>query len=252
MAHTHPRPKKDLSKKSRAKQKTNYRIRNWPEYNEALKRRGSLTVWVEDAALKAWAAKPTGKRGAQPLYSDLAITSTLMIGKVYGQKLRQTEGLVTSLFARMDMDLNVPDCSTLSRRGATVITHLPKNEKEGITLLLDSTGLKVFGEGEWKVRQHGYSKRRTWRKFHVGVTPDGEVRAVELTENNVGDNEAVPALLAQEESKMDAVAGDGAYDTRGVYDLCRTRKVARILIPPQKNARIWQHGNTAAAPSSTR
>ena len=106
----------------------------------------------------------------------------------------------------------------------------------------------MFGEGEWKVRKHGYSKHRTWRKFHVGVTPDGEVRAVELTGNETGDNETVPSLFAQETATIDAFAGDGAYDTRDVYDLCRERKVLRILIPPKKNARIWQHGNSSSPP----
>ena len=174
--------------------------------------------------------------------------STLKIGKVYGQKLRQTEGLVDSLFNLMGLGLDVPDYTTLSRRGGTVNVTLPKDEKEGITLLIDSTGLKVFGEGEWKVRKHGYSKHRTWRKFHVGVTPEGEVRAVELTGNETGDNETVPALFAQETATIEAFAGDGAYDTRDVYDLCQERKVARILIPPKKNAKIWRHGNSSTPP----
>jgi hypothetical protein len=247
MANTTQKSKKDHLKQSK-KGKKNYKVRNWHEYNEALKRRGSLIVWVEEEALKEWEAKPTGKRGAQPLYSDLAITSTLTIGKVYGQKLRQTQGLVDSLFNLMRLDLDVPNYTTLSRRGATVTVHLPKDEKEGVTLLLDSTGLKVFGEGEWKVRKHGYSKHRTWRKFHVGVTPEGEIRAVELTGNETGDNETVPALLAQEESAIDAVGADGAYDTRDVYDLCRERKIAKVLIPPQKNAKIWQHGDSSSPP----
>lgn len=234
--------------KQKKGKKTKYRVRNWHDYNEALKRRGSLIVWIEEEALKEWKAKPTGTRGAQPLYSDLAITSTLKIGKVYGQKLRQTEGLVASFFGLLCLDLKVPDYSTLSRRGGTVTVTLPKDEKEGITMIIDSTGLKVYGEGEWKVRKHGYSKHRTWRKFHVGVTPDGEIRAVELTGNETGDNETVPALFAQEESTIDAFAGDGAYDTRDVYDLCRERKVARFLIPPQKNAKIWQHGNSSGPP----
>lgn len=241
-------PKPDTKHKNKKKKK--YRVRNWHDYNEALKQRGSLIVWLDKAALKAerWYARPSGKKGAQPVYADLAVTVTLQFGKVFRQKLRQTEGLVRSLFALMGILLKVPTFSTLSRRGGKVKVALPKDEKENITIIVDSTGLKVCGEGEWKVRKHGYGKHRTWRKFHVAVTPDGEVRATELTENSVGDNETAPALFAQEESTIDAFAGDGAYDTHDVYDLCRQRSIARILIPPQKNARIWQHGNSSAPP----
>lgn len=249
MANTKQKSKKDRSKKPKSVKKK-YKVRNWHDYNEALKQRGSLTVWLDKAALKAeaWYARPSGKKGAQPVYADLAVTITLQFGKVFRQKLRQTEGLARSLFALIGIPLKVPTFSTLSRRGSKVKVALPRNEKELITIIVDSTGLKVFGEGEWKVRKHGYGKHRTWRKFHVAVTPDGEVRAVELTGNETGDNETVPALFAQEESTIEAFAGDGAFDTRDVYDLCRARNVSRILVPPQKNARIWQHGNSSSPP----
>jgi hypothetical protein len=242
-------PKPD-TRHTNKKKKKKYRVRNWHDYNEALKQRGPLTVWLDKAALKAeaWYARPSGRRGAQPVYTDLAVTITLQFGKVFRQKLRQTEGLVRSLFALMGIPLKVPTFSTLSRRGGTVKAALPRDEKEHVTIIADSTGLKVSGEGEWKVGKHGYGKHRTWRKFHVAVTPDGEVSAVELTENSVGDNETAPALLAREESTIEAFAGDGAFDTRDIYDLCRERNVSRILIPPQKNAKIWQHGNSLSPP----
>lgn len=228
--------------------KPTYRLRNWSAYNEALKQRGSLTVWFDPAVLTCWYARPSGKRGAQPVYSDTAITVTLQFGKVFGQKLRQTEGLMWSLFTIMRLKLRVPDASTLCRRGKRVPVRIPKNTPEELTLVVDSTGLKVFGEGEWKVRKHGYAKRRTWRKFHLGITPDGEVRATELTDNSVADHEAVPALLAQEAAAIAAFAGDGAFDKRNVYDLCQRRGVQRILVPPQRQAKIWQHGNCHAPP----
>lgn len=248
MAKTKQKPKKGGAKKSKNKKK--YRVRNWHEYNEALKQRGSLTVWLDKAALKEerWYARPSRKRGAQPVYADLAITVTLQFGKVFRQKLRQTEGLVRSLFALMGVLLKVPTFSTLSRRGGKVKVDVPRDEKENITIIVDSTGLKVFGEGEWKVRKHGYSKRRTWRKFHVAITPDGEVRATELTDNSVGDNETVASLLNQESAAIEAFAGDGFFDKRNVYELCQARHIPRILIPSQKNARIRQHGNASAPP----
>ncbi|MCI0556019.1 MAG: IS5 family transposase, partial [Anaerolineae bacterium] len=111
---------------------------------------------------------------------------------------------------------------------------------------MDSTGLKIYGEGEWKVRQHGISKRRTWRKLHLGANPDdGEIQAVILTENSLSDDQALEVLLDQTEQEIAKFIADGAYDKRKVYDCLNVHspKVA-ILIPPRKNARIWKHGNT--------
>ncbi|MGQ3684215.1 MAG: IS5 family transposase [Candidatus Loosdrechtia sp.] len=230
------------------KPKKSYRVRNWSEYNEALKQRGSLDVWIDENVQEEWHAEPTGKRGAQPLYSDLAITSTLQFGIVFHQRLRQTEGLVKSLFRLMGINLEVPDYSTLSRRGESIRVSLPKEDKEKVVILIDSSGLKVYGEGEWKVRQHGYSKRRTWRKIHLAVTPEGEIRATELTENSISDDEAASKLLSQEESRIEGIVGDGAYDKKKVYDSCIGRGIPTILIPPRKDAKIWQHGNSNAEP----
>lgn len=225
-----------------------YRLRNWSTCNEALKQRGSLTVWLDPDVGHRWYARPTGKRGAQLVYTDTAITVTLQLGKVFGQKLRQTEGFVRSLFTLLRLPCQVPDASTLCRRGKHVRVKLPQRQRESVTLVVDSTGLKVFGEGEWKVRQHGYSKRRTWKKFHLGITPDGEIRVTELTANSVADHETTPGLLAQETAAIEALAGDGSFDKRDVCDLCQQRGVQRILIPPRRGAKIWQHGNAHAPP----
>lgn len=247
-----PKKKTNLHKQPNRKQaekpKKRYKVRNWAEYNEALKNRGRLDVWVDKGIWEQWFARPSGKRGGQETYSDLAIETTLRIGHVFHQKLRQTEGIVNSLFSLMNLDLTVPDFSTLSRRGETITVTLPKDEKEGIVMLMDSTGFKIFGEGEWKVRQHGWSKRRTWRKFHFGVDADGEFRAVELTENNVGDNETVPGLLNQESASIDTAIMDGYYDKQDVYDACTNRNIKRIIIPPRVDAKIKKHGNTSGPP----
>jgi Transposase DDE domain len=244
--------KKKLAKKETKKSKRNkvkYKVRNWSEYNEVLKQRGALDVWVDKQALEEWYAKPNGKRGAQEVYADFAIILTLQFGAVFGQCLRQAEGFASSLFRLMNINLDVPNFSTLSRRGASVTVTLPKDEKEKVKLVVDSTGLKVYGEGEWKVRKHGWGKHRTWMKLHLAVDPDtGELRAAELTGNDTHDSAVVPELLKQETAKIGVFAGDGAYDTRGTYNECEKRNVEKLLIPPQENAKIWRHGNQSGAP----
>lgn len=239
------------SKRDRPKKKSNnkkYKVRNWSEYNESLVQRGSLEVWIAENALKDWKAERNGKRGGQPVYSDLAIQLTLQFGQVFRQKLRQTEGLVRSCFKLMNIDLEVPDYSTLSRRSADLQVKLIKNPKETIALVIDSSGLKVYGEGEWKVRQHGYSKHRTWRKIHLALTPDSELRAIKLTTNSISDDNAFSSLLEQETAKIEKVAADGMYDKRKVYKVCQQKEVKQIAIPPCRNAKIWQHGNSQSPP----
>lgn len=240
--------KKSNPAKKKKKNKKKYKIRNWHEYNESLKQRGALDVWIEESVIENWYAKPNNKRGAQPIYTDLAVQITLQFGKVFSQRLRQTEGLVNSVFRVMEIELDVPNFSTLSRRGGTMEVKLPKDQKEKVILVGDSSGLKVYGEGEWKVRKHGWSKHRTWRKMHLMITPDGEIREAELTENNISDDEIAVELLNREEAEIEGFIGDGAFDTKKVYDKCVEKEISNILIPPQINAKIWQHGNCKAPP----
>ena len=172
----------------------------------------------------------------------------LTLKEVFHLTNRGVEGFVRSLFQMMNIDLPVPDHSTLSKRGKTLKVKLPKKASGSLNLVLDSTGLKIYGEGEWKVRKHGYSKRRTWRKLHLGADPEnGEIQAVLLTENSVSDDATVKELLEQIEQELLACAADGAYDKRKVYDALNEHSPeVEILIPPRKNARIWQHGNSKA------
>jgi len=238
-------PKKD---KSKSKTKKKYGVRNWKEYNESLVNRGRIDVYIDKETEKGWYIAPKGKPGKPKKYSDSAIQLTLQFGKVFHQKLRQTEGLVRSIFKMLKLDLDVPDYSTLSRRLNNLDIQLPKLPKEKIVIIMDSTGLKIYGEGEWKVRKHGWSKHRTWRKAHIAITPDGEVRAAKLTGNDVSDGEVAEDLLNQEKSDIETVSADGAYDTRNVYDLCKERGISKVLIPPQRNAKIWYHGNLTDKP----
>jgi IS5 family transposase len=167
--------------------------------------------------------------------------------EIYHLGLRQTQGLMESIGTVLHLAVAIPDYSTLSRRRGTLEVELPRvHQKEALHLVVDSTGVKVFGEGEWKVRQHGYTRRRTWRKVHVGVDEgSGEVVAAVVTTNSSHDSQVLPDLLGQVDENLTQVSGDGAYDRRGCYDAIRQRG-ARAAIPPQHNAKIWQHGNTKA------
>ena len=223
--------------------KATYRIRNWNQYNDALVNRGSLTLWVDRATLQAWRYQGPAKRGAQFEYSDLAIECLLTLRAVYHLTLRATEGFARSLFGLMGADLPVPDYSTLCRRAATVRVRLPKKASGPLHLVIDSTGLKVYGEGEWKVRQHGYSKRRTWLKLHLAVDPQShEIQAAMVTEPGVTDAEMVPPLLDQVENPVESAAADGAYDRRSVYEALEGRG-AKAVIPPRRDAVIKRHGS---------
>jgi hypothetical protein len=233
-------------KKTQSRPKTLYRVRNWKEYDLALVQRGSITIWLADDLEKNWKYAGEKQRGKQYQYSAEAITIMLTVKNVFHLPNRATEGFVRSVFARQGLSLAVPDHTTLSRRGKDLEVTLPKRANGHIDIVMDSTGLKIYGEGEWKVRTHGKSKRRTWRKLHLGADPkSGEIEAVELTENSVDDARMVEPMLCQIEQPIDHLAADGAYDKRKVYDsLNRRAPDAKVLIPPRKNAHIWQHGNS--------
>jgi len=232
----HPQPRR----------KELYRVKNWAEYEKALVQRGSITFWLSDDFEKAWLYAGEKQRGSQFEYSDNAIEIMLTIKEVFHLTNRSVEGFVRSLFEMLSIDLPVPDHSTLSKRSQTLKVKLPRKTSEPMHLVLDSTGLKIYGEGEWKVRKHGYSKHRTWRKLHVGANPDnGEVQVVVLTENGISDDAVVKEMLASIEQTLLSCAADGAYDKRRVYAALNYHSPeVEILIPPRKNARIWQHGNS--------
>lgn len=207
-----------------------------------------MEVWISKEGIKEWYAEPTHEQGAQSVYSDLAISTVLTMQKLFHLPLRAVEGFVKSVFRMTDTLLDVPDYSTLSRRAEGLTVLFTKRKKEKTVIIIDGSGAKVFGEGEWKVRQHGYSKRRMWKKIHIAIDEDGEIRATEMTSNATHDSEVVPQLFSQEDAKIETFAGDGAFDTHGVYTACQNREVSCILIPPRHGAKIWQHGNYSASP----
>lgn len=160
---------------------------------------------------------------------------------------RQTEGFVESLFTLMGIDVEVPDHSTLSRRLGKLSVELPVVPKtKAVHVVVDSTGVKVYGEGEWKVRQHRASKRRTWRKLHLGVDEaSGEILAAVVSTNDLSDGDVLPDILDGIDGEIEQVSGDGAYDGRKCYDAIRQRQ-AKATIPPRQGAKIWRHGNSKA------
>jgi hypothetical protein len=233
------------------KSKTKYRIKNWAKYNQALKQRGSLELWLNADIADNWRAEPSGRPGNQPVYSDFAIQIVIQFGKVFHQRLRQTEGLLEDIFKLMAIKLSVPDYSTVSRRGSRLKVALFKKigkRGEKKIIVIDSTGLKVYGEGEWKVKMHGAAKHRTWRKAHIAITPDGEIEAAKLTLNDATDGETAGNLLGQIDSAINTLAGDGGYDKEAVYRLCQNKRIKNVLIPPQENAKIKQRGNLKLEP----
>ena len=229
-----------------SRQKALYRVKNWSEYDKAWVERGSITFWLSEDFEKTWLHTGEKQRGRQFEYSGQAILVMLTVKEVFHLTNRGVEGFVRSLFRMMKINLLVPDHSTLSKRGKELKVKLPKKTNQNLNIIMDSTGLKIYGEGEWKVRMHGVSKRRTWLKLHIGANPeDGEIQAVLLTGNNVSDDQAVEKLLDQIEQTIIDFAADGAYDKRKVYDSLNAHSPdVNILIPPRKNARIWKHANT--------
>lgn len=231
--------------KHKNKPKKMYRIKNWAVYNEALKQRGSLNVWIGTEALAHWQATPAGTPGTPRTYADTSIETALTLRKLFRLPLRQTEGFLASLFARLRLVLPVPDYTTLSRRGRFLLVKLSKRKKEITDIVIDSSGVKVYGEGEWKVKKHGAGKRRKWKKIHIGIDADGEIRLGEVTDETTGDSSMVKSLLGQETAKINSLTTDGAYDTSTVYTICEHREIPHVIIPPRKDAIIWRHGNQA-------
>jgi len=222
------------------------RVTNWAEYDAALRQRGSLTVWFTEEAVAAWEAEPRTTPGGQPHYSSLAITTALTLKAVFRLALRQTEGLIGSVIRLLGLDLSVPDHTTLSRRAETLEVPRPRSDSrteagrdpEPVHLLVDSTGLKLCGPGEWLIEKHGTRTRRAWRKMHLGVDAEtGRIVAATLTDRDVDDASQVGPLLDQVDGQIASFTGDGAYDQDGVYtSVAERHPAAAIIVPPRATA----------------
>lgn len=224
--------------------KSKQKVCNWRQYNQALVKRGSLTLWMDEQAIKHWHCQTHhGRRGRGFHYSDRAIETALMLKSVFKLPLRALEGFINSLFTLMDIPLQSPDYSCISKRAKQVnIQYRLPSQGPVAHLVIDATGLKVYGEGEWKVRKHGKERRRVWRKLHLAV--DAQTHAIvaaEISLETVGDNEVLPTLLNRLRRKIEQVSADGAYDTKESHALLK--KGARATIPPRKNAALWEEGH---------
>src|ERR687884_294385 len=214
------------------------RVTNWSEYNEALRQRGSLTVWFTEDAIAAWKAAPRTTPGGQPHYSDLAITIALTLRAVFRLPLRQTEGLIGSVLQLFGLDLPVPDFSTMSRRAETLEVLRPKAGSAPVHLLVDSTGLKLCGPGEWLEEKHGTKRRRAWKGRPS--PPPADPRPVlpgGLTDRDADDGSQTGPLLDRIDGSVASFTGDGAYDRDDVYaEVAARHPDADVIVPPRSSA----------------
>lgn len=226
-----------LRVKGKQNPKVPYRVLNWKDYNRGLVKRGDLCLWIEDGIEERWYSLDTpNRRGRRDKYSDAAIECVLVLKALFGLPLRQTTGLLASLFKLSGIDLEVPDYSRISRRQAklSLAIKVPKAlRSRPVHLVLDGTGLKVFGEGEWKVREHGAEKRRTWRKLHLAIDAgSGQILTTLLTGRDVHDSEPAPDIirsLIKEGYDIQDFRGDGAYDAHRVFLTCLQHGINAII-----------------------
>jgi len=220
------------------KYKTKYRVSNWPEYERGLVQRGDVTVWLSADAIAAWTPTRDGRRGGQRKYSDLAIETALTLRLVFHLPLRQAEGFLRSLLDLMDLSLEAPDHTTLSRRSSGLNVKLtPIVSKRPVHLIIDSTGLSMVGEGEWAAAKHGGRGKRGWRKLHLGVDRAGMIRAQVLTDSSGDDATTGIKVIKKTKGKLSSVTGDAAYDTVAIYDQAGARG-ARVVVPPTRTASV--------------
>lgn len=237
-------PKAQKQPQEPTEPRTKYWLNNWPEYNKALIQRGFVTLWLDETTLAQWYYQGPRLPGGLFRYSQQCIQAALALKAVFRLAFRQTQGLIQSILDLMKMELQVPSYTQLCRRQARINAFTPPTPPspgpgEPIYIVLDSTGLKVYGEGEWKVKKHGADKRRTWRKLHLAVDEaTNELHAVELTTNAISDADMVKPLVAHITCPIARLSGDGAYDQVKVYDALETRRIEPV-IPPRSNAVIW-------------
>jgi len=227
-----------MDKDNKMCQKKLYCINNWSEYNHALINRGSITVWFDKQAIKKWYTQEhAAQKGHPQKYSKIAIQCALTIRSIYHLPFRGTQGFLASLIKLLHLQLEEPNYTTLCRRQKNLAVNLAvRKSSEHLHLVIDSSGMKVYGEGEWKVKKHGKSKRRTWRKLHIGVDSEThDIVVAEVTNDNIHDSKPFDTMLKQIDKDIHQTTADGAYDTHHCYQAA-LRKNAIPNFPPRKNA----------------
>jgi hypothetical protein len=241
---------KSTAKQPQKTAKKQYKVINWPEYNQALVNRGDFTLWIAEDVIEQWRHENKDLKVGRPfVYSDRAIETILTLRELFRLTYRATEGFVKGVAKLMQMTVSIPDFTSLAKRAKTLSVTLNASKIKGpVSLVVDSTGLKVYGEGEWKVRKYGWSKRRTWRKLHLAVNEKTqEIEAEVLTDNATDDAAMVDTLLDQTPNKTKKFGGDGAYDKWKVYGTLSKRNIVPI-IPPRRDAKIKRNGNSKLSP----
>lgn len=239
------------------KKKQQYKIKNWKEYNDSLVKRYDINIWIKKGWVELWeeditTGKRKRKRGGQIKYTGQAIECLLTIKYLFHLPYRGVEGLAHSLLPLMfDRVVHIPDYTTIQRRQKNINLRVRKSKyqrRKSIDIVFDSTGFKVYGEGEWVVRMHGKSKQRTWKKIHLAINHHTQgIEAVEVTDNSCGDSQMVKPLLSQIEAPIAKAIADGGYDSRPAYTYLMER-TNTIIIPSRRGASIWKHDSTDCTP----
>jgi len=216
---------------------------NWSQYNKNLVQRGNINLWISEDVVNWWYLKKPVGRGRPFTYTDQTIETCLMIGYLFGMPLRMIEGFMNSFFEREKISLKAPCYTQLCRRASSIKLCKIKI-KRGARLhgAIDSTGLKLFGEGEWKVRMHGASKRREWRKLHLVVDIDTKIiPVIKLTTHSIDDATVGAELLKTKlDGCVEKLFGDGAYDKTKMYQASKNSG-AYLITPPAKNAKMQKN-----------
>lgn len=222
--------------------KSHHKISNWSQYNKSLINRGAIRFWIDDKAITNWKCEERyGGKGRSNEFSDMAIETALMVKVVFNLSIRATERFINSIFSLMKVDLSSPGYSCMSKRAKTLNVQYKRASRGSVShVVVDATGLKILGEGEWKAHKHGREKRRRWRNPHLAIDASThDVIAAQVSLDSVGDNRALPLLLNPLRRTVGQVSADGAYDTKELAKECHAlirRKKAKATIPPRENA----------------